>query len=113
MKVLVCGGRTYANRSMLNKVLSDLHATQPFTLLIHGGAKGADLLAMEWAVRNSVDSRSFPADWDTHGPAAGPIRNSQMIAEQPDLVVAFQGGRGTQDTVTKARAAGIEVHQIS
>ena len=31
------------------------------------------------------------------------------MSRQPDLVVAFPGGRGTADMVGRARSAGIEV----
>ena len=45
---------------------------------------------------------------------AGPRRNARMLAEgKPDLVVAFPGGRGTADMVSKARAAKVEVMEIA
>lgn len=32
----------------------------------------------------------FPAKWNEHGKAAGPIRNQQMLTEgKPDVVFAF------------------------
>ncbi len=56
----------------------------------------------------------YEADWHEHGRAAGPIRNARMIAEgRPDLVIAFPGGRGTADMVSRARKAGIEVREVS
>ena len=56
----------------------------------------------------------YPADWRTHGRAAGPLRNARMIAEgKPDLVIAFKGNRGTQDCCRKAEAAGIPVRRIA
>ena len=46
----------------------------------------------------------------THGKGAGPIRNQRMLdAGQPDLVVAFEGGRGTADMITRTKRAGIEI----
>ena len=85
----------------------------PSTVIIHGAAKGADSLASEWAALNEVKEEVFPADWKTHGRAAGPIRNQQMLDEgKPDLVIAFPGGRGTADMVKRARKAGIEVMEV-
>lgn len=50
------------------------------------------------------------ADWQTHGKAAGPIRNGAMLAKHaPDGVVAFPGHNGTADCVRQAEAAGIKV----
>jgi hypothetical protein len=56
----------------------------------------------------------FPADWNTHGKAAGPIRNRQMLKEgKPDVVLAFHEdlgrSKGTADMVRAAKAAGIAV----
>ncbi len=67
-------------------------------LLVHGEAKGADLKTAEaarrrgWSILGSTAERplgGFPADWSTHGKAAGPIRNASMVAEKPDLVLGF------------------------
>ncbi len=119
-RVLVCGGRAYADRAKVFSTLQTLHDETGFVTLIHGDAPGADTLAAAWA-RHGFKSRerftmgtiSYPADWNTHGRAAGPIRNQQMIDEcKPDLVVAFPGGRGTADMVRRARAADIPVQVV-
>ena len=109
MRVLVCGGRDYADADYLRCVLSEL----PVTVLIEGEAPGADTLARLWAQRRGILIDRYPADWDRYGKAAGPIRNQQMLDEgKPDLVVAFPGGHGTADMVRRARAAGIAVTEI-
>lgn len=111
MKVLVCGGRNFRDRVHLTETLDWLHADRgPITLVIHGAATGADQLSGVWARLNNVPVREYPAKWREHGRSAGPIRNAQMLKEgQPDLVVAFDGGTGTADMVSKARAKGVEV----
>lgn len=111
MRVLVCGGRTYTDMRTVTKCLDGL-VPKP-TLIIQGGAFGADACASEWAYKRDVLERQFPADWKKHGRAAGPIRNQQMIEEgKPDLVVAFEGGRGTADMVRRAKAAGVRVIEV-
>lgn len=112
MKVIVCGGRDYADRDRVFEVLDALHCVTPITLLIHGAARGADSIAAEWAESTSIPVRAFPADWDNHGKAAGHLRNGMMIQEQPDLVLAFPGGRGTANMINQAHRAGIRVRQI-
>lgn len=83
-------------------------------ILICGMAKGADLIAYDWAVVNWSQVKEFSADWKTHGKAAGHIRNQQMLDEgKPDLVVAFPGGRGTADMVRRSKKAGVEVIEIN
>ncbi len=63
-----------------------------------------------WARSRQHQAIARMADWTTHGRAAGPIRNARMLAEyHPDLVIAFPGGRGTLDMVSKAERAGVAV----
>jgi SLOG family YspA-like protein len=114
MRVLVCGGRYYSDREALEKYLDALHSESPISLVIDGGASGADTLANQWAVERHIRAASFPADWRKHGKAAGPIRNQQMLDEgKPDVVVAFPGGRGTADMVARAKRAGVPVREVS
>jgi len=111
MRVLVCGGRNYDNYGALATLLSALQVTrEPFDVLIHGNAQGADMLADTYARRHNIPVMEFNADWKRHGKSAGPRRNRRMIVEgKPDLVVAFPGRNGTTNMVAQARAAGIEV----
>lgn len=112
MKLLVCGGRDFADKEMLTSVLDHFCEVHSITLLIHGAAPGADSLAASWAAASGIPTRPFPADWKTHGKAAGPIRNRQMIKLCPDAVVAFPGGRGTQDMISVAKSAGVYTIEI-
>lgn len=111
MKVLICGGRDFEDYDTMKTVLSALQVERgQFTLVIHGAARGADTYAGEYARRHQIPVKAFPADWRAHGKSAGPIRNRQMLEEgKPDLVVAFPGGKGTENMVRTARSAGIEV----
>lgn len=113
MIVLVCGGRTYSDRDAVFEELDLLHHERRIDVIVHGGAAGADALASEWAKARWVSEQHYPADWATHGNAAGPIRNAQMLREgTPDLVLAFPGGRGTADMIRQAQAAGVHVQEI-
>lgn len=112
--ILVCGGRDYGNQAMLFGVLDMIAEHERVDTIIQGGADGADRLARIWCQNRFCRMLNYPADWRTHGKAAGPIRNQQMIDHgKPDLVLAFPGGRGTADMVRRAKAAGIEVQEIA
>jgi hypothetical protein len=117
MKVLVCGGRDFRDYNLLSTVLyaEDLFR-DGISQIIHGGARGADTLAKQWAREHNpeIPCRVFLADWEKHGRSAGPIRNQLMLKEgRPDLVIAFPGGRGTADMVARAKKAGIKVETIT
>lgn len=110
MRVLVCGGREYSDADKMDRVLTDMHAVTPFSILIYGMARGADDLAKMWAAARGVERLGFPANWERDGRAAGPIRNKQMLDKgKPDLVIAFPGGRGTQNMIKQAYAANVPV----
>jgi predicted Rossmann-fold nucleotide-binding protein len=89
------------------------YSPRQLDLLINGGADGADSLAAQWARDNGIEVMTVIADWRTHGKKAGPMRNEKMIRlGQPDLVVAFPGGRGTEDVIRRAKANDIPVLEI-
>jgi hypothetical protein len=109
-RVIVCGGRAYANRDLLYAVLDTAHAANPFEALIHGNAKGADQLADDWAADRGIKTLTFTPLWEEHGRAAGPMRNQKMLVEcNPHLVIAFPGGKGTSDMITRAKLRGVPV----
>jgi hypothetical protein len=113
MRILICGGRAYDDVNKVLSTLDNLPDAEDITHCIHGGAKGADALAGHWARTSGVQEVICPADWSWHGTHAGPIRNRAMLALQPDLVVAFPGGKGTAHMVRIAKAAGVPVKCIS
>lgn len=109
-RIIVCGGRDYTDQAMLFGVLDMEAEARSIYAIIQGGADGADKLARMWCHSRLFRCENYPADWRTHGKAAGPIRNQQMLDEgKPTKVFAFRGGRGTADMVRRAKAAGVPV----
>jgi hypothetical protein len=117
-RVLVCGGRSYEDRSrvfhVLDKALRAATLAERIFVLIHGNARGADKLSHEWATARQVDDvRVYPADWNTHRKAAGPIRNKLMLTDgQPHVIIAFKGGNGTADMIRQGKKAGVPVYEV-
>lgn len=111
MKVLVCGGRDFRDEAYLTQIMDALDP--PPKIVIQGGAGGADTLAENWAHGRGIHSARIHALWGIFGRAAGHVRNAAMLLLQPDLVVAFPGGRGTADMVSQAKAAGVRVIEVS
>lgn len=109
-RLLVCGGRNYAKRGTVFRVLDFAAKRYGVACILQGGAEGADGLAREWAQDRKVPMTTFHADWRTHGKKAGPLRNQRMVDEgKPTLVIAFSGGRGTEDMIARATKAGVRV----
>lgn len=107
MITLVCGGRAYYEIRQIETALNML-PTEP-SMIIHGGAKGADLLATLWATRKGIHSAEIKALWDWHNKSAGYKRNIAMLLLRPEYCVAFPGGKGTKMMVSLCETAGISV----
>lgn len=108
-KVLICGGRDFKDELKIHNFL----VSEMPSLVVTGGAAGADKIADEIAEELGIDRVIFPANWKGQGKAAGHIRNQRMIdTVEVDLVVAFEGGTGTNNMVKKALKAGIEVKDM-
>jgi hypothetical protein len=60
--------------------------------IVCGEAKGVDSAGKLFAEQYGIDVMSFPADWNTHGRAAGPIRNMQM-ADYADMLLLIWDGK--------------------
>lgn len=111
-RLLICGDRNWRNADRILGLLKVAHGMNTVEVVIEGEARGADTLARRAAETLGIPVLRFPADWNTHGKAAGPIRNRQMLKEgQPTEVWAFHNSietsKGTKDMVTAACAAKI------
>ena len=123
-KILVCGGRNFNDKDFLFQSLDDFVETlrgsvipmadPPKIRIISGGARGADTLAAIYARERGCGLKIYPAEWGLWGNAAGPIRNQRMLEEEnPDVVFAFRGGKGTFDMISKSKRQGFKVIECS
>lgn len=134
----MCGSRDwddeFAVGTVLDGLLEDAIVNFDRLVVVEGCARGADSAACHFydgpcqapgggshGGHTHVNHEHYPADWKTHGRAAGFIRNQQMLDEgRPDIVVAFKDGfdrslarGGTEDMVRRSKAAGVPVYVIS
>lgn len=114
MIVLVTGGRNYSDIDRVFETLDQVDAKTPITRIVVGDARGADEFAAEWTAARCRACVIYKADWLKHGRSAGPRRNQKMLDDsKPSLVVAFPGGSGTADMVSRATKAGVRVMTIT
>jgi hypothetical protein len=106
MKVAVIGSRGFNNYELVKKTLSNIE----ITLLVSGGADGADSLGEQYAIENKIETKIFLPDWEKHKRAAGMIRNTDIVNES-EVVVAFWDGtsKGTLDSINKAKKANKKI----
>ncbi len=113
MRVVVFGSRHAKDSRPVRQELSK-GKTQwgKGLVVINGCAPGIDSFARQWAVELGIPVEDFPirvADWERYGTGAGPRRNQEMVDAKPDLGIAFPGGAGTLDMLSRLEAAGIPV----
>lgn len=127
MKVIIAGGRDYADYERLQKVCARLLMGAGTKEFVSGGAPGADKLGERFAEDSKIELVRFPAPWreiegkpeyeigtDKHGDKywkfAGYDRNEKMAA-YADVLIAFWNMRstGTRDMIDRARRHGLSV----
>ena len=111
-RLAVTGGRDFTDKKAVFSTLDKVNRKRPITLLIHGGARGADTLASSWATSRDVPQKAFYAEWDKYGRSAGMRRNREMLDNgKPHGVVGFPGGRGTAGMIKESHLRKITVYQ--
>jgi hypothetical protein len=102
MRVLTTGGRDFVDEKFTNLVLSKFmenHNWRP-VIFVNGAANGSDRLVKAWAATRGLHTAQVPALWDYYQNSAGMIRNRVMLELDPDYLIAFPGGRGTNAMVS-------------
>lgn len=115
-RILITGSRAWENTAVIAKAMADAiidsGATQEETIIVHGACpNGADMLADHIAYDWNANIEVHPADWKTHGKAAGFIRNAEMVNLGADICLAFikDNSKGASHTLDLAARAGIPV----
>ena len=125
MRLLVCGGRDFADVPLLWSLLDAINGRRiashgdGIRCLIEGGQQrkredgaivGADYWAHQWALARGTPAERYFADWKGLGRSAGPKRNRKMLIEgKPTHGLAMPGGNGTADMVAVLKDAGVPV----
>lgn len=112
MKVIIAGCRSVKHYTLV-EVAVDL-ADFDITEVVSGTngivnsqtgkvLSGTDLLGEAWAEKRGIPITRFPANWDVHGKAAGPIRNAEMASYGEALIALWDGkSAGTRSMIREA-----------
>jgi hypothetical protein len=127
MKVIIAGSRNITNMRFVEEAIYGWNdpiaypnpETRPqITEVVCGEARGVDTLGKQWAIKNNIPVKSFPADWDKYGKAAGYVRNEQMSDYADSLIVVMYiedehkmvGTRGTTHMLNIAKEKGLRYY---
>lgn len=107
--VLFCGSRNWTDRARIRR---DLESLPEGSVVIEGGARGADRIAREEAKALGFHVATVSALWDYHGKSAGYLRNEAMARLEPDYAYAYPlDGPGTRHMIRIAEDNCIQVRE--
>lgn len=124
MRVLVTGSRDWPDQAALWSALDEVYenrtSREGIFMVVHGGANGADKMAMAWVRGKRRDGElniyheMHQPNWNQGGkfvPSAGHQRNQRMVDAGADLVLAFwrNNSSGTAGCIRAAQQAGLPV----
>ena len=110
--VIVAGSRTATQKEALAAICA---APFTITVVVSGGARGADAAGESWARVNRLPCTVLQADWDQYGKAAGPRRNRKMAEYADAAIVVWDGlSRGSANMIAEMNKRGkpVWVHMI-
>lgn len=114
-RIIIAGGRDFKSyATLIREVNKYIQTNQLYdVIIVSGKARGADSLGELYAANHNLPIKEFPANWDKHGKAAGPIRNKEM-AEYAGHLIAFWDGksRGTANMIKQAEEHGLKTRII-
>jgi hypothetical protein len=116
VKVMVCGTRDFVDPFRASLAIDTrIGELPPACTVLHGAARGADVIAAEAAKRRGHTVVPFPPDETRPSPQRFHERNDRMLNEQPDLVIAFWDGnsRGTRSVLEKAMRRGLKYEVVA
>ena len=110
MRLVISGSRTITDRQKVRSILE----AQEFTTLIHGGARGVDRFADEFAREKGIEVVVIRPNWRL-GRGAGLAANKEMAGLADKLVAIHDGkSQGTAHMVKLMRGLGkpVDYHRL-
>ena len=110
MKILITGSRKWTDLRLIHETL--LHEIKESDVIVHGGAKGVDSFADEWAQQHGIKT-IIVRPVNPNDKMSYLHRNAEMIG-MADKVIAFWDGEssGTKFTFQYARKRGMNVNFV-
>lgn len=121
MKLIIAGSRDmFISQNLMNSIICDFQLEEKIIEVVCGDAEGMDTAGRLWQQEmkilcgsNAPELKRMPADWDTHGKAAGPIRNRQMAEYADALLLIWDGeSRGSANMKSEMKKLGKPIYEV-
>ena len=117
MKLIIAGSRKLLNRRSIHEKFIESTCYDFFeifpTEIVSGNSGIADWSGEKFAWIQNLQIKKFPADWNKHGKAAGPIRNREMAEYSDALLLIWDGtSRGSANMKKEMNKLDKPVYEV-
>jgi predicted Rossmann fold nucleotide-binding protein DprA/Smf involved in DNA uptake len=98
MKLIIAGSRDlFITSEQLKDIVEKYINFSDITTIVSGNCSGIDKIGILLAKTNDLEVLLFPADWNTYGRSAGPVRNKKMaeISDCAIIIVNKENSKGS------------------
>lgn len=114
MRIIIAGSRDINNYPWIKACIN--HCDIDITEIVSGGARGVDAAGEQYAEEYNITVTHFPANWDKHGKAAGPIRNKEMaeyVSPNGGLILFWDGkSKGSANMLLWAKKTNLLIWEF-
>ncbi len=91
MELLITGSRKFDDYEALKNAIKEVekHQGEKITMLLHGGAIGADTLAQKWADENKIPTQIIRPDYQKFKNKAAPLIRNKELVKLADCTLAI------------------------
>ena len=91
MKLLITGSRKFNDSTALAEAIKKVEELQgvKITMLLHGGAVGADTLAQKWADENKIPTQIIKPDYKNYKNKIAPLVRNQELVKLAECTLAL------------------------
>lgn len=112
-KLAIIGSRGFTDYNLLSSYIKNILNINNISIIISGGAVGADSLGERFADDNNIKKQIFYPEWNKYGKSAGMRRNVDII-KNADLIFAFWDGKsyGTKNSLELAEKYNKKIYLV-
>lgn len=79
MKVAIIGSRDFKNKNLLDEKMKEINKDNIISLIVSGGAKGADTMGVQWANKNNIETKVFYPDFKKYEDSEGMALSNNAV----------------------------------
>lgn len=91
-RLIIAGSRSITDYEKVKIILDQYLIKIQIIEIIHGGARGVDTLAEQYAKNNNIPTQVFLPNYQGKNDRSAPLRRNIEMANYGDILIAFHDG---------------------